>query len=100
METIITLIVLCAIVFIIYQLQKDIGFRQSKEHEVFVKENPHIFRKPTESHEGCPCNYGTPCHPQCTCVNKFSAYGCHCCCKYGSLEQRETSAKRIKSKNL
>lgn len=46
----------------------------------------------------CPCNYGKPCHPRCTCVNEFSSSGCLCCCTYGSDEQRESRAKEIKSK--
>ena len=45
----------------------------------------------------CPCNYGEPCKPNCTCVNEFSSAGCDCCCTYGSIEQREAKAKYLKN---
>lgn len=45
----------------------------------------------------CPCNYGEPCKPNCTCVNPFSSAGCEHCCSYGSIKQREFAAKRIKA---
>lgn len=44
----------------------------------------------------CPCLYGTPCSPECSCVHLLSSRGCDCCCSHGSKEQRAESAKRIK----
>jgi hypothetical protein len=51
------------------------------------------FEKPDGS---CPCLNGKPCSPDCTCVNPLSSRGCDCCCRYGSKEQREEAAKRIR----
>ena len=45
--------------------------------------------------EACPCNYTTPCKPDCTCINPVSSAGCHRCCSYGSIEQRRKNAERI-----
>jgi len=54
--------------------------------------------KQQEEKRSCPCLYGEPCKPNCSCVNPFSSAGCECCCTYGSLEQREAKAKHLKSK--
>jgi len=44
----------------------------------------------------CPCSHlETPCHPQCTCKNPFSSYGCDNCCSYGSKEQQREKAKHL-----
>jgi hypothetical protein len=45
----------------------------------------------------CPCNYTTPCSANCTCTNPNLSGGCMCCCKYGSLEQREANAERLQN---
>lgn len=42
--------------------------------------------------KGCPCAWGEPCHPRCTCINEFSSRGCSYCCSYGSDEQRQAKA--------
>lgn len=52
---------------------------------------------PDDGGRACPCNYGEPCNERCTCVNPLSSTGCNNCCTYGSLEQREAKAKRLKN---
>jgi len=45
---------------------------------------------------GCPCEIAdTPCNEGCTCRNPFSSYGCQCCAKYGSMEQRKEKAEHL-----
>lgn len=44
---------------------------------------------------GCPCLYTTPCSPQCTCAHPMMSAGCSRCAKYGSLEQRRATARRL-----
>jgi len=52
-----------------------------------------------EETKSCPCVYlEEPCHPRCTCVNKYSSYGCRYCCTYGSLEQRHEMASELQKK--
>lgn len=43
----------------------------------------------------CPCAYGKPCDPRCSCVKRGSSIGCERCCSYGSEEQRKESAGRL-----
>ena len=50
----------------------------------------------TPEERACPCLYGQPCHPDCTCVNPASSRGCEYCCSYGSKEQRAAAAQQIK----
>lgn len=45
--------------------------------------------------DGCPCLLTKPCHPRCTCVDRFQSRGCDRCAKYGSLEQRRAAAETI-----
>lgn len=52
----------------------------------------HMPDKP-EPEGGCPCLYTTPCMEDCTCTSPGSSMGCHRCCKYGSLEQRQRKAE-------
>ncbi len=44
---------------------------------------------------GCPCKYVEPCQENCSCVSPMSSHGCLRCCRYGSIEQRTSAAKRI-----
>lgn len=44
---------------------------------------------------GCPCLYTTPCHPECTCVCRFSSRGCRRCASYGSAEQQRVAAEHL-----
>jgi hypothetical protein len=46
----------------------------------------------------CPCKYGEPCKPNCSCANNLSSAGCSCCCAYGSEEQREYMAAHLKAR--
>lgn len=44
----------------------------------------------------CPCTIAdAPCHTYCTCIKGHSSYGCWCCARYGSDEQRKAAANRI-----
>lgn len=43
----------------------------------------------------CPCSYGNPCSPDCTCINSVSSMGCRRCCSYGSEEQRKNIANNL-----
>jgi hypothetical protein len=43
----------------------------------------------------CPCTWGHPCNPRCTCVCASSSRGCTRCCTYGSEEQRKAMAAWI-----
>lgn len=45
--------------------------------------------------KSCPCEFGKPCGPNCTCSNPHLSGGCTRCCKYGSDEQRAKAAARI-----
>lgn len=47
---------------------------------------------------GCACEWTTPCHPRCTCVDPLSSAGCTRCCSYGSEAQRRERAEYIAGK--
>jgi hypothetical protein len=49
----------------------------------------------TSPRKVCPCEFGDPCNPRCTCANGGSSLGCRRCCKYGSQEQRAAKAKMM-----
>lgn len=44
---------------------------------------------------GCPCLYVEPCSDNCSCAYGFMSGGCSRCCRYGSLEQRTSTAHAI-----
>ena len=46
---------------------------------------------------GCPCTVEgiEPCSYACSCANPVMSGGCGRCAKYGSLEQRQTAARRL-----
>lgn len=44
---------------------------------------------------GCPCLVINPCSQQCSCAHPAMSGGCLRCAWYGSLKQREASARRI-----
>ena len=50
---------------------------------------------PTRRKTSCPCCWGTPCNPHCSCVTPASSHGCQRCCAYGSDEQRRARAEHI-----
>jgi hypothetical protein len=84
------------------------GIINSEDYSVFchcTKENAEIILEALKSvktefgDRACPCHYlKEPCHPTCTCVNKYSSYGCKNCCTYGSLEQRQKMAEDLNFK--
>ena len=43
----------------------------------------------------CPCSFGSPCHPKCSCANPNMSFGCMRCCSYGSQDQQNNSASLI-----
>ena len=53
-------------------------------------------KRVSDEKRACPCLYGEPCNPRCTCIDGFSSRGCNNCCTYGSVEQREGRAKTLK----
>ncbi len=48
-----------------------------------------------ERSASCPCAYGEPCHPDCTCACPVSSKGCLRCCSYGNRDQRQAAAARL-----
>lgn len=52
-------------------------------------------RREQYADRACPCLYGNPCSPKCTCVERISSFGCLRCCTYGSMEQRTNKAARL-----
>lgn len=48
-----------------------------------------------ERSASCPCAYGEPCHPDCTCACPVSSKGCLRCCRYGNRDQRQAAAARL-----
>lgn len=84
--------------WIYFFVQKKIGEHQALDWADFVKANPQYFLKSQSDKNparGCPCLYGNPCNPRCTCISGASSVGCAYCCTYGSLEQRTAHAKRL-----
>ena len=43
----------------------------------------------------CPCEWTTPCDPDCSCINPVMSRGCDRCCRYGSDLQRKYAAEYI-----
>jgi hypothetical protein len=48
-----------------------------------------------ETKGSCPCEWTTPCDPQCACVKRYSSRGCAWCCRYGNDEQRRARAEHL-----
>jgi len=47
------------------------------------------------THKSCPCEFGDPCSPQCSCGHPFLSGGCRRCCRYGSPAQQRAAAEHI-----
>ena len=48
-----------------------------------------------ERARGCPCLWTTPCKPNCSCATPILSAGCSRCARYGSDDQRRTTAVHI-----
>lgn len=73
----------------------DAQMSDAKHIEKLQVEIRQLEQRLKEANDACPCRYGNPCSPRCSCVMKFSSSGCLRCCAYGSLEQRRAMSTYI-----
>lgn len=45
--------------------------------------------------KSCPCEFGNPCRPQCSCADNLMSGACSRCCRYGSEKQQKGMAKAL-----
>lgn len=76
------------------------NYTQEQEDKAVAEIASLIATKENESSiDGCPCLLVEPCSYACSCARQMMSGGCMRCCKYGSLEQRLNSAKRLAKLN-